>query len=36
MSENEKLVIEAILASVGLEPLEIHDPEIREIQEKKS
>jgi hypothetical protein len=36
MSENEKLVIEAILASVGLEPLKIHDPETREILKNRA
>lgn len=25
MSENEKIMIEAILASVGLEPLRVHE-----------
>ncbi len=36
MSENEKLVIEAILASIGLEPLRIHNPKASEILESKS
>lgn len=36
MSENDKLVIEAILASIGLEPLRIHDQKTSEMQESKS
>lgn len=36
MSENDKLVIEDILASIGLEPLRIHDPKTSEMQEPKS
>lgn len=36
MSENDKLLIEAILASIGLEPLTIHEPKTREIKENCS
>lgn len=36
MSNNEKLVIEAILASIGLEPLNIPEPKPAAAQELKN
>lgn len=36
MSENEKLMIEAILASIGLEPLKVNDPKTHELKDQCS